>query len=74
MAEARDRAEWRRTQWMLALTANVNRDPKRTPRAFQPSDFGPYATTGRIRAATPPERWWDLVVAEGKRRHPGPAA
>jgi len=38
MAEARVRDEWGRTATLLALIANVNRDPKRT-KAFKPSDF-----------------------------------
>jgi len=42
MAEARGRDEWARTSALMALIANVNRDPKRT-RAFRPSDFDPYA-------------------------------
>lgn len=41
MAEAKGRADWGRTSVMLALTANVNRDPKKT-RAFKPADFNPY--------------------------------
>lgn len=30
MAEARERSEWSRMSQLLALTANVHRDPKRT--------------------------------------------
>jgi len=41
MAEARGRAEWSRTSSLMALVANVNRDPRRT-RAFRPKDFNPY--------------------------------
>jgi len=41
MAEAKGRADWGRTSVMLALLANVNRDPKKT-RAFKPADFNPY--------------------------------
>ena len=42
MAQARQRSAWERTSWLLALIANVNRDPKRQPRAFRPADFDPY--------------------------------
>jgi len=42
MAEARGRAAWAHTSSIMALVANVNRDPKKT-RAFRPSDFNPYA-------------------------------
>lgn len=40
MADARGRLEWAQTSMLLALIANVNRDPK-SP-AFQPSEFNPY--------------------------------
>ena len=41
MAEARGRAEWSRMSSLMALIANVNRDPKKH-RAFRPADFNPY--------------------------------
>ena len=41
MAEARGRENWAHTSAILALIANVHRDPKKT-RAFRPSDFDPY--------------------------------
>jgi len=43
MAEARGRDAWAHTSVLCALIANVNRDPKRRPRAFRPADFDPYA-------------------------------
>jgi len=43
MAEGRDRALWRHTSAVMALTANVNRDPKKG-RLFEPSDFDPHNT------------------------------
>jgi len=42
MAEARGRESWAHTSAILALIANVNRDPKKT-RPFKPSDFDPYS-------------------------------
>ena len=42
MAEARGRDNWAHTSAVLALVANVNRDPKKT-RPFKPADFDPYA-------------------------------
>ena len=42
MAEARGRDAWAHTSAVLALLANVNRDPKKT-RPFKPADFDPYA-------------------------------
>ena len=41
MAEARQQAEWQRVSALMALLANVNRDPKHAP--FKPADFNPYA-------------------------------
>ena len=46
MAEARGRDEWGRTAALLALIANVNRDPRRG-RAFRASDFNPYEARRR---------------------------
>ncbi len=43
MAEARGREAWGRTATLLALLANLHRDPKKH-RAFRPSDFNPYET------------------------------
>ena len=37
---------WRHTSAVMALTANVNRDPKKG-RLFAPSDFDPHDTTGQ---------------------------
>ncbi|MBU0717311.1 MAG: hypothetical protein KJ749_03605 [Planctomycetes bacterium] len=45
MAEARGRESWTHTSGILALIANVNRDPKKT-RPFKPSDFDPYSPKG----------------------------
>ena len=42
MAEGRGRQSWAHTSAILALIANVNRDPKKT-RALRPSDFDPFA-------------------------------
>ncbi len=43
MAEGRDRARWRHTSALMALTANVNRDPKKG-RPFEPADFDPHSS------------------------------
>jgi uncharacterized protein len=40
MAEGRAKDQWQHTSSILALVANVNRDPKKT-KAFKPSDFNP---------------------------------
>jgi len=41
MAEGRCREHWNHTSAILAMLANVNRDPKKS-RAFKPDDFNPY--------------------------------
>ena len=45
-AEGRQRADWNRTAALLAITANVNRDPKRRPTPFTAEEFNPYSNTG----------------------------
>jgi hypothetical protein len=42
MAQAASRQRWAHTSAVLALLANVNRDPKKA-RPFKPADFDPYA-------------------------------
>ena len=41
MAEAKGRESWAHTSALMALIANVNRDPKKT-RPYKPADFDPY--------------------------------
>jgi hypothetical protein len=43
MAEGRSAFLWSHTSHVLALIANVNRDPKKQ-RAFRPADFNPHAS------------------------------
>jgi hypothetical protein len=54
MAEARSGADWARTAHVLALLANVHRDPKKTP-PFTPDDWNPHAQK-RAAGAAPAER------------------
>ena len=42
MSEGRQRHDWGIASTLLALIANVNRDPKRS-RSLKPSDFDPFA-------------------------------
>ena len=46
MAEARSRENWAHTSSLLAMLANVNRDPKKT-KPFKPSDFDPYGSANK---------------------------
>ena len=46
MAEGRNRAQWAQTAEVLALIANVNRDPKKHPEPFRAVDINPYARKG----------------------------
>jgi hypothetical protein len=41
MAEGRIRENWNHTAQLMALTANINRDPKRKPKPYSPADFHP---------------------------------
>lgn len=52
MSEARQRADWERASSLLALTFNVNRDPKKT-RAATPADFNPFAEAKSMRRGIP---------------------
>ena len=46
MSEARAQATWAHTSSVMALIANVNRDPKKT-KEFRPSDFNPLLGGGK---------------------------
>lgn len=46
MGEARRREAWGRTSAVMALIANVHRDPKKG-RGFKPGDFDPFAERGQ---------------------------
>lgn len=47
MAEARCRQQWAQTAGLMALLANVHRDPKKRPTPFLPDEFNPYADVKR---------------------------
>ena len=47
MAESHSRQQWAHTSALLAMLANVNRDPKKT-RAFKPADFDPHRRAKRV--------------------------
>ncbi len=49
MAEGQGREQWAHTSTVLAMIANVNRDPKKG-RALKPDDFNPYADERRSNA------------------------
>ena len=49
MTEARGRLEWGQTASLMALIANVLRDPKKS-RTVKPSDFNPYNTKLKTKA------------------------
>lgn len=59
MVEGRNAEAWSHTSSVLALIANVNRDPKKR-RAFKPADFNPYA---KLRKKTHRERIPDDELA-----------
>ncbi len=51
MAEGRAMAEWGRMASLLALIANVNRDPKKRSKPFKPAEFLPADLPGSTAAA-----------------------
>ncbi len=53
MAEGRREAEWLIASCMMALTANVNRDPKKKPEPWTSDDFNPLAAGKKKRLAAP---------------------
>lgn len=50
MANGRGRQMWEQTSALLAMQANVNRDPKKRPTPFSPAEFNPYAIAKKKRA------------------------
>jgi hypothetical protein len=42
-ADARRRDEWQHTSALLAMFANVHRNPKKKPQPFTPAEFNPLA-------------------------------
>lgn len=52
MAEGSQKAAWSRTSAMMAMHANINRDPKKS-RPFKPSDFDPFREETAEDAAGP---------------------
>jgi len=68
MAEAVQREHWQHTSCILALIANVNRDPRKG-RAFRPADFDPFAATARDGIPLTTDNWADLkaLVKKGRR-------
>ena len=51
MAESRGRATWAIASSLMALIANVNRDPKKG-RSFRPGDFNPYLSRAKRAGGT----------------------
>ena len=52
MSDGRDRQLWVHTSFVLAMLANVHRDPKKG-RAMRPADFNPYADADARRRGIP---------------------
>ena len=65
MAEGRSREGWNRTASVMALLANVNRDPKKH-RPYGASDFHPYAPEDRPAPKTKDLSILKAVFVDGK--------
>lgn len=50
MAEGRMRESWNHTAQVMALTANIHRDPRKKPKAWTPADFHPFERARQARA------------------------
>jgi hypothetical protein len=68
MAEGRSAFLWNHTSSLLALTANVNRDPKR--KAFTPGDFNPHDKSKREEQTISVEQLTReiMAIADGHRQ------
>ena len=66
MTEARGRFEWGQTASLLAMIANVLRDPKKT-KAVKPADFNPYNV--KPKAKVPVSILRDIWCREGSAHH-----
>ena len=66
MTEARGRFEWGQTASLLAMIANVLRDPKKT-KAVRPADFNPYNV--KPKAKVPVSILRDIWCKEGSAHH-----
>ena len=71
MAEAKGRDAWAHTSAVLALIANVNRDPKKTP-AFQPADFDPFQPRPRRSSRVDRTTGFDMLRSVFVNSHGGP--
>jgi len=58
MTESHERSEWARLASLMALVANMNRNPRRRG-TFKPAEFNPYAKTDKYSELT----WRKCVVA-----------
>lgn len=59
LTEGAQRDRWRHTSAVLAMMANVNRDPKKT-KAYKPADFDPFEAPRDVRNVV------DLSTPEGR--------
>ena len=66
MTEARGRFEWGQTASLLAMIANVLRDPKKT-KVVKPADFNPYNV--KPKAKVPVSILRDIWCKEGSAHH-----
>lgn len=66
MARGKSRGLWQHTSSVLAILANVHRDPRRT-KAFKPSDFDPTTTRRRRGGGIGREQFISAIVAEARR-------
>ena len=70
MTEARSQDLWGHTSSVLALIANVNRDPKKS-RPFSPKDFNPHAARRKKAAPLSVDRLANDIMKLGGNKSRG---
>lgn len=63
-------AAWNHTAQLLAMTANVHRDPKKTP-VFSPQDFHPHEVAKREEASITVDQFTDELLGMFKGKQKG---
>jgi hypothetical protein len=60
MLEGRSKSNWSHTSAILCIIAEVNRDSKKKPSPFKPSDFDPHAKAASKDVVIPKVKMKDL--------------
>jgi hypothetical protein len=64
MADAERREAWQHTSAILAMLANVHRNPKKKPQPFKPSEFHPLVASDQSPLAKTPVRTLKTIFVD----------